>query len=66
MSRFESIRKNTKDAIKDKVDEVVDSNPKIVSKAKNLATGVQHTYVERGAKEKVDAVQSQISGKLDE
>ncbi len=66
MSRFESIRKHTKDAIKDKVDEVVDSKPKIVSKAKNLATDVQNTYVERGAKEKVDAVQSQISGKLDE
>ncbi len=58
--------KGLKDVAKNKVNKVADSDGKVVTKARDLATDAQRKYEESGAKGKVDAVQSQISGKLDE
>ncbi len=66
MSRLKGTFKGLTDAAKTKVNEVANSDRKAVTKARDLATDVQRTYEESGAKGKVDAVQSQVSGKLDE
>ena len=66
MSRLKSIAKGLKDGAKNKVDKVVDSDGKVVTKARDFVTGGQHIYEESGAKGKVDAVQSQISTTFDE
>ena len=66
MSRLKGTLKGLTEATKEKVKEVAESDWKPVRKTKDLATHTQKTYVESGAKGKVDALQSQISGKLDE
>ena len=66
MSRLKGTLKGLKDVAKNKVTKSVDSDRKAVTKARALATDAQRKYEESGAKGKVDAVQSQISGKLDE
>ncbi len=66
MSRLKGTLKGITDTTKNKVNKVVDSNRKPVTKARDLATDAKRRYVESGAKGKVDAVQSQVSGKLDE
>jgi len=66
MRRPKDTLKRLTDATKSKVKEQADSGEQLVSKAKDLATDVQSKYVESGAKEKVDAFQSQISRTFDE
>ena len=66
MSRLRGTLKGLTDVAKNKVNKVVDSDGKAVTKARDLATDAQRKYEESGAKGKVDSVQSQISGKLDE
>ena len=58
--------KGLKDVAKNKVNTVADSDGKVVTKARDLATDAKRKYEESGTKGKVDAAQSQISGKLDE
>jgi len=65
MSTLKGTVKGLKDMAKNKVNKVAVSDGKVVTKARNIATGAQREYKESGAKGKVDAVQSQISGKLD-
>ena len=62
MSRLKGTIKGFTDVGK----KVVDRGGKAVTTAKNLPTGVKRKYEESGAKGKADAIQSQISGKLDE
>ena len=66
MSTLKGTVKELKDVAKNKVNKVAVSDGKVVTKARNLATGAQRKYKESGAKGKVDAAQKQISGKLDE
>ena len=66
MNRLKGTLKGLTDVAKTKVDEVADSDRKAVTKARDLATDVQRRYEESGVKGKVDAVQSEVSGKLDE
>ena len=66
MSRLKGTLKGLKDVAKNKVKEVVDSDGKVVTKTRALATDVQRKFEESGAKGKVDAVQGEISGKIDE
>ncbi len=66
MSRLKGTLKGLTDVAKNKVSKVVDSDGKVVNKARDLATDAQRRYEESGAKGKVDAVQKQIAGKLDE
>ena len=66
MSRLKRTIKSVKDVAKDGVNKPVDSDGKVLAKAKDLASDAQLKYEESGAKGKADAVLSQISGKLDE
>ena len=66
MSKFKRTLKGLTDGTKSKAIKIVDSDAKVVTKAKDLATDVGRKYAKSGTKGKVDAVQSQISGKFDE
>ena len=66
MKGLKGTLKGLTDVAKTKVDEVANSDRKAVTKARDLATDVQRRYEESGVKGKVDAVQSEVSGKLDE
>ena len=66
MSRLKGTVKGLKEVAKNKVNNVADSDGKVVTKARVLASDVQRRYEQSGAKVKVDAAQKQMSGKLDE
>jgi hypothetical protein len=66
MSRSKGTLKGWTDLAKHNAIKVADSGGKVASKGKDLASEAQRVYKESGAKGKVDAVQSQFSGKFDE
>ena len=66
MSGLKRTLKGLKRVAKDKVNQSVDSDGKVVRKARDLATDAGRRYEESGAKGKVDVVRTQIFGKLDE
>ena len=66
MSRLKGTLKGLTDVGKNMLNKVIDSDGKVVTTTRDLTADVQRKYEESGAKGKVDVVQSQISGKLDE
>ena len=66
MSRLKSNLKELTDVAKNKANKIVVRDSKVGTKARDIAAGVQSTYVESGAKGKVEVFESQVSGKLDE
>ena len=66
MSKSKDTFKRLTDVSKNMVKQQVDGGQALASKAKDMATDVQRKYEESGAKEKVDAIQSQLSETLDE
>ena len=66
MTQSKDIFKRLTDSIKNTVEQQVDTGRELANKAQDLASDVQRKYEESGAKKKVDAIQSQVSGTLDE
>ena len=66
MTNRKRATKRFTDIVKNIPNNVVDNVQKPVRKVKDVAIDGQSKYLESGAKGKVDAAQSRISGKLDE
>ena len=66
MSKIKRNLKGLGDVAKNKATKVIGRDSKVGTKTRDIATGIQSGYLNTGAKGKVDAVQSQISEKLDE
>jgi len=66
VSRLKRTIKSVKEVAKDRVNNLVGGDGKVVTKARHAATDAQRKYEESVVKGKVDTFQTQISGKLDE
>lgn len=66
MSKVKSSFKRLTERTSKTIKKVAESDSRVVTKARTLTTDAQRRYEESGAKDKVEVVQSQISGKLDE